>query len=278
MASSISSSVFSFAETKCEDEYSAYSLPVYLLRNNCSPPEYSTPQQAQFCPIPRPPQWPPMLQVPAPEYRVVRNDFLTYPDLPNESCRIDALNKDMFKDTFSENPSDVMASLASNVLGSDSKTEITNYVEPAFVSDSPIYTIQSQCRPDSSFVVPVKLASINISLVIRCLHGLNLWRKSSSEINDELYRGFRKGNSKRESNEILAAYDFLNSDLEKFNVSIWYNSTYKNDTGNVPIGLLRVPRSINLASNAYLRSLLGPGTQILLDFVNVIFIVVSSLL
>lgn len=51
--------------------------------------------------------------------------------------------------------------------GSDSKTEITNYVEPAFVSDSPIYTIQSQCRPDSSFVVPVKLASINISLGIR---------------------------------------------------------------------------------------------------------------
>lgn len=248
--------------------------------------EYSTPQQAQFCPIPRPPQWPPMLQVPAPEYRAVRNDFLTYPDLPNESCRIDGscpatilltgnnqsfgqtLNKDMFKDTFSENPSDVMASLAGNVLGSDSKTEITNYVEPAFVSDSPIYTIQSQCRPDSSFVVPVKVASINISLVIRCLQGLNLWRKSSSEINDELYRGFRKGNSKRESNEILAAYDFLNSDLEKFNVNIWYNSTYKNDTGNVPIGLLRVPRSINLASNAYLRSLLGPGTQILFDFVK----------
>ncbi|KAH9775723.1 ABC transporter A family member 7 [Citrus sinensis] len=248
--------------------------------------EYSTPQQAQFCPIPRPPQWPPMLQVPAPEYRAVRNDFLTYPDLPNESCRIDGscpatilltgnnqsfgqtLNKDMFKDTFSENPSDVMASLADNVLGSDSKTEITNYVEPAFVSDSPIYTIQSQCRPDSSFVVPVKVASINISLVIRCLQGLNLWRKSSSEINDELYRGFRKGNSKRESNEILAAYDFLNSDLEKFNVNIWYNSTYKNDTGNVPIGLLRVPRSINLASNAYLRSLLGPGTQILFDFVK----------
>lgn len=50
--------------------------------------EYSNSEQAQYCSIRHPPQWPPMLQVPAPEYRAVRKDFLTYPDLPNESCKI----------------------------------------------------------------------------------------------------------------------------------------------------------------------------------------------
>lgn len=46
--------------------------------------------------------------------------------------------------------------------------------------------------------------------------------------------------------DFSAAYDFLNSDLNKFNVSIWYNSTYKNGGGNSPIDLVRVPRSVNL--------------------------------
>lgn len=50
--------------------------------------EYSDPDQAQSCYIPQPPQWPPILQVPAAEYRAVRNDFITYPDLPNAACRI----------------------------------------------------------------------------------------------------------------------------------------------------------------------------------------------
>ncbi|KAK9278821.1 hypothetical protein L1049_028400 [Liquidambar formosana] len=43
-------------------------------------------------------------------------------------------------------------------------------------------------------------------------------------------------------------YDFLNSNGNNFNVSIWYNSTYKNDTGNAPIALVRVPREVNLVS------------------------------
>lgn len=50
--------------------------------------EYSNSDQAVFCPIPNPPEWPPLLQIPAPEFRAVRNDFMTFTDLPNESCRI----------------------------------------------------------------------------------------------------------------------------------------------------------------------------------------------
>lgn len=43
----------------------------------------------------------------------------------------------------------------------------------------------------------------------------------------------------------IAAYDFLNSDENGFNLNIWYNSTYNNDTGFVEVALVRVPRTVN---------------------------------
>ena len=49
--------------------------------------QYSDLDQASTCAIPNPPEWPPLLQVPAPEYRAVQTDFLSFSDLPNESCR-----------------------------------------------------------------------------------------------------------------------------------------------------------------------------------------------
>ncbi|KAL7139201.1 hypothetical protein ABFS83_09G034600 [Erythranthe nasuta] len=103
---------------------------------------------------------------------------------------------------------------------------------------------------------------------VRCVQVLQVWRNSSSEINDELYKGYRNGNSERKINEILAAYDFVNSNKNLFNVTIWYNSTYKRDRGNKPLALVRVARSINLASNAYLQFLLGPTSEILFEFVK----------
>ncbi|KAL0440636.1 UNVERIFIED_CONTAM: ABC transporter A family member 7, partial [Sesamum radiatum] len=103
---------------------------------------------------------------------------------------------------------------------------------------------------------------------VRCVQGLQLWRNSSTEINDELYKGYRKGNAERKINEIVAAYDFMNSNENLLNVTIWYNSTYKNDTGNQPLALTRVPRSVNLASNAYLQLLLGPTAKMLFEFVK----------
>ncbi|KAJ0048615.1 hypothetical protein Pint_15237 [Pistacia integerrima] len=248
--------------------------------------EYSNLDQAVFCPIPNPPEWPPLLQIPAPEYRAVRNDFMTFTDLPSESCRINGscpaiflltgnnhsfgeiLGENMLPNTFSINPSNLMGSLASNVAGSESKPGTSQFLDSAFFSDLPIYSVQSRCASNSTISAPVQLSSINITQEIRCLQGLNLWRTSSSEINDEIYKGYIKGNSEEEINEIIAAYDFLNSDPNKFNVSIWYNSTYKNDTGDSAIGLVQVPRSVNLVSNAYLRTLLGPSAQMLFEFVK----------
>ncbi|KAK3035659.1 hypothetical protein RJ639_032531 [Escallonia herrerae] len=103
---------------------------------------------------------------------------------------------------------------------------------------------------------------------VRCVQDSHLWRNSSTDINDQLFKGYRKGNPERKINEIVAAYDFLNSNGNNYNVSIWYNSTYKNDSGNVPLGLMRVPRSVNLASNAFLQFFLGPATKMLFEFVK----------
>ncbi|KAG9150077.1 hypothetical protein Leryth_021480 [Lithospermum erythrorhizon] len=246
--------------------------------------EYSDLDQAFRCAIPQPPEWPPILQVPEPQYRAVQTDFLSFSDLPNESCKstgscpasilltgnnrtlAQSLALNMFPTSFSFNPNDVWYSLANNVLGSASGTESTNYLEPAFSSDLPVYQVQSQCAQNSTFSVSFPLGSTEIQQDITCVRGLHLWRNSSTEVNDELYYGFRKGNSERKINELIAAYDFLNTDGNNFNLNVWYNASYKNDSGNQPITLTRVPRSINMASNSYLQFLIGPAARMVFEF------------
>ncbi|XP_027125730.1 ABC transporter A family member 7 isoform X1 [Coffea arabica] len=248
--------------------------------------EYSTLDQVVTCAIPSPPEWPPLLQIPAPEYRAVLTDFISHADLPNESCKRtgscpvailltgsnrtlgQSLGASMFPSSLTLNASEVLYSLANVVLGSASKPQLSNFLEPAFFSNLPVYYLQPQCSSNVTFSVSFPVGSASSKQEISCVQGFHLWRNSSSEINDELYKGYRKGNQQRKINEITAGYDFLNTDLTNFNVSIWYNSTYKNDSGNSPLALTRVPRSINLASNAYLQFLLGPGTKMLFEFVK----------
>lgn len=45
-----------------------------------------------------------------------------------------------------------------------------------------------------------------LSVEVRCVQGLHLWRNNASEVNDEMYKGFHKGNSEGKINEILAGY------------------------------------------------------------------------
>ncbi|KAK3195225.1 hypothetical protein Dsin_026535 [Dipteronia sinensis] len=203
--------------------------------------------KAASCPVPNPLEWPPMLQIPEPHYRAVRTDFVKFSDLPNESCRRNGscpatvlltgnnhslgqiLSQNMFVSTFNVNSSDI---LASDVIGSE--VPLDRLPDPAFSAQPPIYRFQSQCTPNSAIPVPIRFPSINDTHELKCVQGLTLRRNSSSEINDELYKGYRKGNPEGKINEIVAAYDFLNSDVNHFNVSIWYNSTYKDATGNGP--------------------------------------------
>ncbi|KAK7304601.1 hypothetical protein VNO77_42484 [Canavalia gladiata] len=248
--------------------------------------QYSDLDQVATCPIPNPPEWPPLLQLPAPQYRAARSDFFPFSDFPNPSCRRNGscpvtmlftgtnqsfgeiVSGNMVPTTLNINNSDIMGSLAANVLGSDTETEYSNFLEPAFFSDLPIYYLQSQCTQNSTFSIPVQISTISTQQEVRCAQGLRLWRNSSSEVNNELYKGYRRSNPERQIDEIAAGYDFLNSNGNRFNVSIWYNSTYKNNTGFGPIGLARIPRSVNLVSNAYLQFLLGTGTKMLFEFVK----------
>ncbi|CAL5374698.1 unnamed protein product [Camellia sinensis] len=250
--------------------------------------QYSTLSQVATCPIPSPPEWPPLFQIPGPKYRAAKTDFSSFTDLPAESCKNTGtcpatilytgnnqsfgqiLAGNMLSSSSTLNSSDLLNSFADNIMGSDTMTDTTNLLEPAFFSNEPVYHLQPQCSANSTTSVSIQTSSFPVSQPqeVRCVQGLHLWRSSSSEINDELYKGYRKGNSEEKINEIVAAYDFLNSNLNNFNVSIWYNATYKNDTGNGPLGLMRVPRSVNLASNAYLQFLLGPATEMLFEFVK----------
>ncbi|XP_058788356.1 ABC transporter A family member 7-like [Vicia villosa] len=255
------------------------------LDNQCGV-QFSDFDQVGACPIANPIEWTPLLQIPDPRYRAVRTDFLPFSDFPNPLCRTngscpitmlftgtnqsfgEVLSGNMIPSTFDINSNNVMDSLATNVMGSASETENTNFLEPAFFSDLPIYYLQSQCNKNSSFSIPIQISTTSIQQELRCAQALRLWRNSSSEVNNELYKGYRKGNTERQINEIAAGYDFLNSNENVLNVSIWYNSTYKNDTGFDLIALARIPRSVNLVSNAYLQFLLGPGTQMLFEFVK----------
>ncbi|KAL8155216.1 hypothetical protein AgCh_000556 [Apium graveolens] len=61
------------------------------------------------------------------------------------------------------------------------------------------------CAPNSTFPVTIRGASsVTVQQVVGCVQGLQFWRNSSSDTNDELYKVFRKGNSGREINEIIA--------------------------------------------------------------------------
>ncbi|CAN6456039.1 unnamed protein product [Victoria cruziana] len=248
--------------------------------------EYSTLDQVFTCPIPSPPQWPAVLQIPRPELRAVESPSDPIQHLPPASCRstqscpvtilftggnqslAEGIVGNFFTSNLYANISDVSSLLSDILLGTDTYPRTTQFIEPAFVSDRPLYIIQPQCPPNFSFDIPIKMAQIQFNREIKCVQGLRIWRSKTSEINDELFKGYRKGNPQRETNEFVAAYDFLDSNDKSFNVNIWYNSTYKNNTGGAPMTLLRVTRSINMAANAYTNFLKGSGVKMPLEFVK----------
>ncbi|CAM0910277.1 unnamed protein product [Alopecurus aequalis] len=92
----------------------------------------------------------------------------------------------------------------------------------------------------------------------------------ASVINDELFKGFRQqgGSGGGKSNEFVAGYDFLNTNKDSLDISIWYNSTYENKGAYSRIKLIRVPRLLNMASNAYIKFLRGTGVGMLLEYVR----------
>ncbi|KAJ6339954.1 hypothetical protein OIU77_007827 [Salix suchowensis] len=241
--------------------------------------QFSDLDQSPSCPIPSPLKWPPLLQVPAPQYRAVRSASNPSTDLPDESCRRtgncpvtilitgtnQTLGQSLAASMFSP-PSPLNST--NSVLGSDSTTKQDSFLDPAFIEGS-LYNIQSQCTSNSTVTVSASLdvsksSPFNFVKETVCVPSLNLWRNSSSEINDQIYRGYEKGNAERQYNELLGAYDFLNSNANNFNVNVWYNATNKDDY-NGRIFLVRLPRALNLVSNAYLQLFQG---RMVLEFIK----------
>nr|DAD46476.1 TPA_asm: hypothetical protein HUJ06_016413 [Nelumbo nucifera] len=239
--------------------------------------EYSTVDQVPSCPIPHPMVWPPFLQIPAPEYRAVTtDDVIPFSDLPEESCRRtgscpvtilltganrsfgqslagNLINTGRSDTAFSPNSSShVFDSLANVVLGSYSMPQVFNFLEPAFFSDLPVYIIQPQCAPNYSLSFSLQIESKTKQQEVRCVQGLHLWRNSSSEINDELFKGYLQGNSERKINEIVAGWVGAGSALGQSGL---YN------------GIVH-PSTWVQVSNAYLQFLRDAGTRILFEFVK----------
>ncbi|VYS59676.1 unnamed protein product [Arabidopsis thaliana] len=241
--------------------------------------EHSKPDQAFFCSIPTPPLWPPLLQIPRPESRDVRG-------LRDDSCRRTGscpvtilftgnnrslgttVSENLFTSSVSANASEILRTLANNVLGTTVEADFTNYLDPAIASNLSIYNIQPRCILNATFPFSFDQPPLKFEKELRCVQGSNLWTNTSKEVNDKIFKGYKKGNPEGKINEIAAAYDLLNTDRNNFNVHIWYNSTYKDDAGNRLIKLIRVPRSVNLVSNAYLQFLQGSGTRMLFEYVK----------
>ncbi|KAK1611123.1 hypothetical protein QYE76_034796 [Lolium multiflorum] len=248
--------------------------------------QYSTLDQAGSCPIPNPPEWPVLLQVPRPEYRAIQDSSKLFTGLPDGSCRKSqscpasipftgtneslstSVMQNMFIDSPLTNLSD-FTSISTLLLGTDVPGTSTGFIDPAFISGAPIYVLQSQCKPMDSVTVHTTIDAVNVQKEIKCVQGLPLWRNSSITINEETFKGYRKGKIGEGISEVAMAYDFQDSNEKRFNVLAIYNSTYQNISYiPMPFGLLRVSRSLNAVSNAYLQFLQGQGSGIkmLLEF------------
>ncbi|KAL6178096.1 hypothetical protein ACLB2K_049615 [Fragaria x ananassa] len=226
------------------------------------------------CPIPSPIEWPPLLQVPKPYAHAVRSDIFPWTDLPDESCMKNENFGCPVTMLITGNNQTLAQGLGDNMFPAgggfpnNSTNSITDWAK----------VVMEQCdnNEDSNINrngTNLQVASkLTFETDIECLPYLILWRNSSSEINDELFKGDAGGNKKNKPNGILTALDISNSDENTFNVSIWYNSTVSNTdflqsiTTN-PEVIKRVPRLVNRVSNAYLQFLTGAKT-IQFDFVK----------
>ncbi|CAH8353914.1 unnamed protein product [Eruca vesicaria subsp. sativa] len=232
---------------------------------------YSTSDQAAFCALPNPSQWTPLLQIPSPQYRAGTTRYLAHssPVTFLFTGKNQSLGEILMRNMYSNSSEfDGDEDLANHVLGSSSFPAYTNYMDSSFISDLPIYNIQHQCAPNSSLSILLHQPPLAFPKEIKCVNGLNLWRNSSSDVNNELFKGYRKGNSEEKINEYAAAFDFQNTNSNRLNVNVWYNSTYKNNTVIRPMALIRVPRLVNLASNAYLEFLKGSQGKILFEYIK----------
>nr|XP_009412921.1 PREDICTED: ABC transporter A family member 8-like [Musa acuminata subsp. malaccensis] len=245
--------------------------------------QFSTSIQAIACPVPRPQEWPALVQVPSAKYRAVRAASHNFRGLPDGSCFKDlscaatslftgqnesiakSLVKRILLNSIPENKEDISSFVSVAYLGTNSIPGPDNYVERGLLSQSPVHLILPLCSVKFNLTVPVTIGDVQNKKEVNCIKNLYLWRENSSIINEELFQGYRKGNPAHKISEYVGAYDFLNTSKINFNVNLWYNSTYSN---RGKPRLLRVPRTLNMVSNAFLRQFKSSKSRILLSYVK----------
>ncbi|KAL3679377.1 hypothetical protein R1sor_022333 [Riccia sorocarpa] len=242
--------------------------------------QYSDEIQAVFCPIEHPPEWPGVMQVPRPAYRAdVQNGQFPSSQKPatvlytgsNQAIASGLANSLLL--SKASNNSNVLDELSNLVPGTPTYTRISNVIDAAFFDDDPTYILRNQsCGGQTPITASVDLAGAILTKQFECLETQFVFRNSSAEINNELYKGFKKadpvGNPEQKISEYVAAYDFRNTAVNNFDVAVWYNQTLINDTSNSPPGYARVSRPMNLAAQAFLRFISGPNAELPLWFVK----------
>ncbi|URD77016.1 ABC transporter [Musa troglodytarum] len=145
--------------------------------------QYSSLDQFDSRPISSPFEWPVFLQVPRPESRAVTSDHPTTAGLPDESCKVSQswpalviftggnqsfaqiLAQSLFPSSSSAlNLTDFPNSFSTVILGTDTSTGNTQFMEPAFVSDRPLNLIQPQCTSNATSPISFKIANRLIEL------------------------------------------------------------------------------------------------------------------
>ncbi|KAI5077462.1 hypothetical protein GOP47_0007286 [Adiantum capillus-veneris] len=227
--------------------------------------EYSTPAQAVFCAIPKPPQWPAVLQVPSSQHRAIDEHNNEFPGLPDVSCR-----------WWGTCPISFLYTGKSQLVANNIVSQFFTSSLPSNISDlirtlsELVPTLLRQHTTLKSLLQSFLLQGIRVGSVTdyNCLESLLLWRDNFTSINRELYGGYQKGNPINMINEFSAAFDFGDTSTSKLDVTIWYNDTLRSPSANKPPGMLRLPRSMNLVAQAFLRFLLGSSAQLPLWFVS----------
>ncbi|WVZ77359.1 hypothetical protein U9M48_025237 [Paspalum notatum var. saurae] len=240
------------------------------------------------CPLPIAPKWPPVLQLPpegsstptnltpAPSTRTTKPSAARFLVTGANRSFAESVMRNMIPKRDGLKKFAANMSLADAVLVTKAMRAFSLGAEELgsdFNHDNPLFFLQSKCTQNSVLSFPVQEGRSNFTKDAECIEAFFLWRENSSVLNSELYKGYDQED--KHTNEIASAYDLKSSDLKKFNLVVSYNSRYKGATrisfsfsslSFSPI-MLRVPRLLNLVSNAYLQ-LRGGGTKMQFEFIK----------
>ncbi|CAN4100427.1 unnamed protein product [Withania somnifera] len=219
-----------------------------------------------------PVEFPPLLQMPSPQFRAVMTDSLPFNGLPDASCRLTAscpatvlitgdnrtlgesVAEKMFTDSSEPNSTTDFRTIADGIFGTN-MSYYTTYIDFLF-----------HVRPQCSAGIPPRFSNSTAvtDLNIICVEGLNLWRNSSPDINDELFKGYREGNTEGTVNEVLAGLTIFK--LNSYGVQCIFYFVFTNLQISMAFLLAAVFSNLKTASVVAYTIVFGTGILAFLLF------------